>query len=467
MTTLQTRHAAVRDIEEAVASEWAGSDGRRFSGYRLVHGQVAFPQRLCELLRWETTQTTVYSALPDSDEETFGVGEFQLVTAPFGEPWDKVKSEMMECPLPEPLRWFGAFAFGDNAAPGVWSEWPRAFWFVPALTLIKTTGSDVADVYYVAAETDSEADCRQELRHLLAGLDGIERNSEFQGGLPQSGSASVRRFDTRIGDVDDEAAWSAKVDSILDAIGKGGVSKIVLARQALEQVELPLSEAVERLSQRYASSHVFALFRGSTWFLAASPEQLVQTKQGRVYVDCLAGTTLRGDTREEDEAYAAELFESPKNRREHKAVVDFVRERLETIADQLTIPAEPIVKRLQNVQHLYTPVEGTLKAGCHLFDAAMLLHPTPAVAGVPRDVAIQWIEATEGWNRGYYAGAFGSVDANGDGRLHVSLRSACIAYPDAVLFAGCGIVEGSDPRQEWEESELKLKPMRWAIRRRS
>lgn len=443
-------------IEEAVTAAWSSGAGCEFGKNRLVQTTVRFSRPLSSLMNWETALTTVYSIPPNTDTETLGIGEFQLIEGGYGEPRDIVKQRLRSSAIPDPLRWYGAFSFGEDESPGVWSSWPRSIWFVPTLTVVKSATSDEVEICYIGKADDSASDCQNKLNDLLPVRHGDN---------PYCRNVSNHCTEAH-GDFDDMAMWTTKVERALEAIARGDVSKVVLARQVVESVEVTMAEALERLRDHYSTSYIFALFRDDRWFLAASPEQLVQTKAGRVYVDCLAGTTLRGKTVEEDEAFAVALLESKKNRNEHLAVVDFVKERLLRIVDELDIAPRPTIKRLQNLQHLYTPVEGQLKADCHLVDAASLLHPTPAVAGVPRKAAVPFLRQVEGWNRGYYAGAFGCMDGEGNGQLHVSLRSACVAYPHAVLFAGCGIVEGSVPEDEWNETDLKLEPIRSAIRRK-
>jgi menaquinone-specific isochorismate synthase len=136
-----------------------------------------------------------------------------------------------------------------------------------------------------------------------------------------------------------------------------------------------------------------------------------------------------------------------------------IAERLARVATDVRMPDEPIVRRVGSIAHLFTPVSGTLKPGLGLWDAAMALHPTPAVAGSPTDAALRFLGREEPLTRGWYAGGVGWGDAHGNGWLGVGLRSMLWEPGRATVFSGCGIVSGSDPEAEWRESTWKLRPM--------
>jgi len=144
-------------------------------------------------------------------------------------------------------------------------------------------------------------------------------------------------------------------------------------------------------------------------------------------------------------------------------VVEAIREAMAAACTEVTVADAPRLVRISNVQHLYTQVQGRLRDRHGLLDLAGRLHPTPAVGGMPRAAALAWIAAREGFERGWYAGAVGWLDAGGDGELAVAIRSALLRGSRATLFAGCGIVGDSDPEAEYAESCLKLRPLAEAL----
>jgi isochorismate synthase len=190
---------------------------------------------------------------------------------------------------------------------------------------------------------------------------------------------------------------------------------------------------------------------------------LVRAAGGQVQVTCLAGSTARGATPEEDAQLGAALLASAKNRHEHAVVAAMLQEALAEQCVDVAMPAAPQLLKLPNVQHLYTPATARLAAGGRLLDLVARLHPTPAVGGTPRDAALAWIRAHEGLDRGWYAAPVGWLDAAGDGEFAVALRSGLVDGATAHLFAGCGIMGDSDPAAEVAESRLKLRAMLTAL----
>jgi len=175
--------------------------------------------------------------------------------------------------------------------------------------------------------------------------------------------------------------------------------------------------------------------------------------------EALAGSAPRGATAPEDAALAEGLLRSEKEEREHRLVIESIRRRLEGFPVELEISSRPRLLQLVNVQHLRTPVTGRIVGDLHLFDVLAELHPTPAVGGTPRELARERIRKLEDFSRGLYAGAIGWSDGKGDGEFTVAIRSTLIDGRRARLYAGAGIVAGSAPAREWEETEVKLRAM--------
>ena len=161
----------------------------------------------------------------------------------------------------------------------------------------------------------------------------------------------------------------------------------------------------------------------------------------------------------EDARLAAELLASEKDREEQAVVVEMLRETLTPVTDRLDIARRPSVVRLRHIQHLATEVRGRLREPAGIVGLVERLHPTPAVGGAPRQLALELIAEGEPLERGWYAGPVGWVDRRGDGEFVVAIRSGVVEGGRASLFAGCGIVADSDPQREWEESLMKLRTL--------
>ncbi len=267
-------------------------------------------------------------------------------------------------------------------------------------------------------------------------------------------------------EVGGEGHYAAAVARALESLARGDFNKIVLARaQDLfsEQPFHPL-QALNSLRERYADCFAFSVANGrGQSFIGASPERLLRVQDGALLTEALAGSARRGASASEDAALGSALLREEKDLREHRWVIDSICRRLRLLGLAPAHAEKPVLRRLANVQHLHTPIRAPLPAGVRLLDVLAQLHPTPAVGGTPREAAVPRIRALEAFPRGLYAGALGWLDARGNGEFCVGLRSALIDGTRTRLYAGAGIVAGSDPAREYAETELKIRAMREAM----
>jgi menaquinone-specific isochorismate synthase len=253
--------------------------------------------------------------------------------------------------------------------------------------------------------------------------------------------------------------WTAQVRAILDTIASGGLAKAVLAREVVVHANTPFDVrvVVDRLHATQGGCAVFA----ADGLVGATPELLVRRRGDRVTSRPMAGTISRGATDADDRAAEAALAASVKNGLEHRVVVEAVVDGLRTGGVDVTTVRGPDVARLATMSHLATTIAGTVepRSASSALELALQLHPTPAVAGTPRDAALSLLDSLEGFDRGRYAGPVGWVDAHGDGEWAVALRCAEVDGTTARLIAGAGVVAGSEPDAEWAETQAKLEPM--------
>jgi isochorismate synthase len=186
---------------------------------------------------------------------------------------------------------------------------------------------------------------------------------------------------------------------------------------------------------------------------------LIERQGDRVRSQPLAGSAPRGEGEEEDRALGEQLMASEKDRREHAVVVDDIVATLEPMTGQLTAPSAPALLKMANVQHLASEVRGILESPRSVIEVAGRLHPTPAVAGLPLTEALAFINKSESIDRGWYSGGIGWTDPSGNGQIAVALRCALVRGDTAHLYAGAGIVAGSRPERELEETRLKFRPL--------
>ncbi len=232
--------------------------------------------------------------------------------------------------------------------------------------------------------------------------------------------------------------WRSTVVRFAGAVGRGRLDKVVLARRVDLAADVPLDvpAALRRFEASAPESTVFAMTRDGRTFLGATPERLARTEGREFRTIALAGSIGRGSDAADDDRLAAELLASEKDREEHRVVVEMLRETLTPIAARLEIERAPSVVRLRHVQHLATQVNGRLRERAGILALVERLHPTPAVGGQPRDVALELIAEQERLDRGWYAGPFGWLDRRGDGEFVVAIRSGVVDGATASPLRG-------------------------------
>lgn len=252
------------------------------------------------------------------------------------------------------------------------------------------------------------------------------------------------------------------VSTALDQIEAKAYEKVVLARSIelhADQDWQPL-DALNRLRERFGGCFTFSFGGGQgRSFIGATPERLIKVRNGQLATDAIAGSAPRGATAREDAKFARELLESAKDLHEHACVRESILRRLESCGVSACAEAQPRLLPLPNVQHLRTRITAPASESVHLMDLVAELHPTPAVGGTPRAAAVSHIRELEKLDRGLFAGAIGWFDHRNEGEMIVGIRSALIDGAVARLYAGAGIVKGSDPRKELNETEIKLGAM--------
>jgi menaquinone-specific isochorismate synthase len=260
--------------------------------------------------------------------------------------------------------------------------------------------------------------------------------------------------------------FPSAVQRATELIKEGAFEKVVLSRAfdwRRGDAFNPYA-TLHRLRRANPACHTFLVDEPEGALVGATPETLLSLFDAAVRTESVAGTTRRGESASEDASLAEALLTSDKDLREHRAVTASILRRLKMVGVLAAVPRPPELLRLGNVMHLRTPIEGTMPADRRFLEVAGELHPTPAVGGKPRDLALPFIPGFEPHTRGLYTGAVGWVGADGlTGKLFVALRCARLDGATARAFAGAGIVAGSDPLAESTETEMKLRTILEAL----
>lgn len=347
----------------------------------------------------------------------------------------------------------GGMKFAPEENPDkIWDNYSDSHWFIPRYIFLRNNEKHFLIINFFNESVSLE------IYNFVLGR-GLSLLDYSDNGTHNTNQAKI--LSSNINDSREKEKWVEQVKHALAQINKGEFQKIVLSRQVkLELDGSPnFAEIFNQLSKDYPRCYIFAFKKNDSVFFGASPETLAKVSEGWVEADALAGSIQRGSTDEEDAAYENELLMSKKNLNEQKAVVEFIKNSFKDFSDEIFYDEHPVIRKLPNIQHLWTPIKAKLNKDKDIFFILKDIHPTPAICGVPWSNALVSIKKMENHNRGLFAGMIGWFNIDNEGEFAVAIRSALYKKNIVYAFAGCGIVEGSDPELEYVESELKLKPI--------
>ncbi|MBK5930471.1 isochorismate synthase [Halochromatium salexigens] len=347
------------------------------------------------------------------------------------------------------------FAASPDPSPMIEDHLPNALLWVPE---IGVRASEGAAALVLSAPRPSTPEAL--LERWGAALDALVP-SLYE---PVEGPRMAARLSREFAEPD-QSGWAELVEAALRAIEADSLQKVVLSRRldVTGTRRFDVDRLLGALSCLFPSCQVINLRRNGSSFIAATPERLLRQQGRALEVDAIAGTADRDQDTAADTALGEALRASDKNLREHRFVIDAIREALQPCCSDIRAPAKPQLMQLSNAQHLWSPIRAHAEAGVDLFDLAERLHPTPATNGQPRHEASAWLRQGEPFERGWYTGAAGTLEPDLSGELWVLLRCARVCGNRAELYAGAGIVAGSDPATEWDETEAKLRAMLSAL----
>lgn len=403
--------------------------------------QVTQPVEAVDLLGWLAAQratTKLFWAERDTPWMMAGIGTADVVSAENGDTLTTLFQKVQQ----HRYRYFGGLCFDESQPVGdEWRHFGR-FWFaIPRIALIQTEQETSLQCTFRPAEAESVVAALQAVT-----VDGCD--------LPCAPLPAA----TQRHDLPDANGWSANIAAALDTFAAGDAHKIVLARRSCLALDTPPDpialthhlHTTDPNSFRFC----FQLHEGSAFF-GATPERLYQRQGHMLYSEALAGTRRRGHDFIEDRKFRKELLYNEKERREHILVQQAILDGLEPLAVSATASPHVTVKVLEKVQHRFNTIQAILQAGVTDADLIAALHPTPAVGGLPRPVAVERIAALEPFDRGWYAAPVGWIDQH-SAEFAVAIRSALVDEQRLNLYAGAGIVSGAVAEYEWKELDNKL-----------
>jgi len=348
--------------------------------------------------------------------------------------------------------WVGGFAFADHggAAPE-WSSLAPAQLVMPELSLARANGEARLTVTVGVSGGDEPA-------ALVARVDR-RLESVVCSSMPLLDPDPI--FSSRIAGAAPPEHYEAAVERAVERIAAGELTKVVLAREVRVHSPRPIDPApvLDGLRTAFPACYCYCLGTPELTFVGASPELLIRRDGARAQSVALAGTTRRSADPAVDAHLGEALLRSAKDREEQAIVARRIARALCPLSVWVTAAEEPVLVKVQNVQHLATPIRAQLADPISTIELAGALHPTPAVGGEPWERARPLIPALEGLDRGWYAGAVGWTGISDDGEFCVALRCALLRGNVAHLYAGDGIVRDSVPAEELAETEVKLQAL--------
>ncbi len=358
---------------------------------------------------------------------------------------------------------FGGFSFFDQNTSEIWKDFDASSFTLPKWMIIREGKCTILTIVIPVESNDLKAELINSIYDLLAELDPICNAIDYE--LDEELNIKTDIQLNQVSDFD-LLHWKETVNRAKDSIIEGEFEKVVLARELIIEIPRRINDThiLHKLRRQYPDCYSFLIKHNhKSSFIGCTPERLASFRANYILTEGLAGSISRGRTASEDVVLENSLLNSDKDRHEHEIVLEDISERLEPFSKTIKHPEQPSVKKLSNVQHLYTPITATIKEGVSRTEVLKNLHPTPAVGGYPRKAAVRFIRKHEDFDRGWYASPIGWINTSGNGEFAVAIRSGLIMDKEVRFFAGCGIVQDSDPQKEWDETNMKFIPMLTAL----
>jgi menaquinone-specific isochorismate synthase len=395
-------------------------------------------------LEAQNSKVKIYGANQENTAVIAGIGEALTFEGRQINHFAKVFAELRSHLTPQYpyMQWYGGFCFDGNYCDAQWREFNCYRFVLPRFELAADGGKMIFACNLIGSLTELR---RESLLKELKNL-----KEKFK---PKISKWKISKRQ----DLPSFGQWDRNATTVLEAIHRGDCAKVVLARKTVLKFPANINPLAifRKLTKVTPNSYHFYFQFASTTFLGASPERLYKRQGRKICSEAIAGTSPRGTSPLQDKKLRSDLLNSKKNKHEHKFVVDAIQSSLKPLCSRLTHKPKASVISLSNGHHLMTPFEGQLKDGVNDEDVLQSLHPTPAVAGTPRDKAMVSIRRMENFSRGWYAGPVGYVGLDWV-EFVVGIRSGVVKGKELSVYAGAGIVKGSNSKDEWQEIENKI-----------
>lgn len=346
---------------------------------------------------------------------------------------------------------FGGFAFDSKPIEqNDWGRMEQGLFYLPTFLLTETDGKQYLTMNFSAETEDALQQKWQQLTEEFASVMETEKVAKKE-------PAQIKAEEIAVSE------WMTVVDDTVAKLREAGpLKKVVLARRMEVKSNQPFQAEVilQNLQQQQTNTYFFVLESDEQIFVGATPERLLKASKETFSTASIAGSVSRGTTETEDDSLGHYLLNDLKNKQEHKIVVDRIIKELEQMTGTSIQATTPQLLKNRDIQHLYLPIEGKRKKAYRFLKGVQQLHPTPALGGEPKELAIAWLKEHEQLDRGLYGAPIGWVAIKEDiGEFAVGIRSAVFTGAIGYLYAGCGVVKDSQAEQERIETKIKFQPM--------
>ncbi len=391
-----------------------------------------------------TSKNIIYFANPSSDFEVLAVGKLLSVESSYSQLDNlykqfisKFKDTDLEIDNTDIPLFFGYCKFPSSVKDNFWIDFKDSEWILPEHIFYKRKDESLLISFSL---NEPPIDKSKLLKKTV------------RSGLLKSVKLSPFQFDLY-------TEWEVIFNSAVEMIRKKKLEKIVLARKKEFKTnhEIDFTEIMEVLNIDYQDCFNFLIKSNDSYFFGSSPELLAQISSTRFKSEALAGSMERGISEIEDRYLSEFLLNDKKNLSEHQIVIDYFKSNLQDVVNNFVISEKPKIKRLKNIQHLQTEIQGQIKLDVDIFNLVSKIFPTPAVCGIPKEIAINELSHLENFERGIFSGIIGWFNLNKKAEFYVAIRSGLFKDNFLSVFAGCGIVQNSNALDEYKETELKLR----------
>jgi len=390
---------------------------------------------------------SVNDLIPDDETNICAISEnFNKWRNKFINNWDDLDLKFVPIIL-------SAVKFDAKRNSEKWFDFPPLSFYIPEIILLRSEEDSFCIFNFIYKDERQVETILKKLKEKLSRIINSNGKTDYPPALINEEVLNDSK--------EEKSNWNKLVEKAKDILKNNESEKLVLSRQKtfLVSNNPDWNFIFEKFEKKFPGCYLFLNKSKSSYFFGVSPEKFISVNNGKIEVEAVAGSAPRSKQKPEDREFENGLLVSLKNLKEHKYVSKFIIKVLKKYSSNISISDNPEIKKLDNIQHLITKVSAELKIKDKLFELIDSLYPTPAVCGVPKKYALDQIRQLENFDRGLYSGLIGWLDFKGNCNFAVTIRSALAKGKKISAYAGAGIVEDSDPDEEFIETQLKLKPI--------